>query len=67
MKKNITLSRDYNLLQKVIIVDGQGGCGKTLLTTIISSLNRVELFNFLPEIENICILENFNKISKDAS
>ena len=67
IKRDITLSRDYNLLQKVIIVDGQGGCGKTLLTTIISSLNRVELFNFLPEIENICILENFNKISKDAS
>jgi len=65
--KKINVSRDFNLLQKVVIVDGQGGCGKTLLTTIIASLNRVELFNFLPEIENICILEDFKKISKDAS
>ena len=65
--KKINVSRDFNLLQKVVIVDGQAGCGKTLLTTIIASLNRVELFNFLPEIENICILEDFKKISKDAS
>ncbi len=67
LNKKINISRDFNLLEKVIIVDGQGGCGKTLMTTVIASLKRVELFNFLPEIENICILENFKKISKDAS
>ena len=67
LNKKINISRDFNLLEKVIIVDGQGGCGKTLFTTIIATLNRVELFNFLPEIENICILEKFKKISKDAS
>ena len=65
--QHTNVSRDFNLLQKVVIIDGQGGCGKTLLSPIISTLDRIELFNFLPEIENICILENFNKISKDAS
>jgi|TARA_B100001964_G_scaffold160342_1_gene176093 hypothetical protein len=69
MKKNksIKIYRDENLLNQVVFVDGQAGCGKTMLTAIVSSFKRVEIFNYAPEIENICILEYLNKISKDAS
>jgi hypothetical protein len=67
MKKNLKVSRDQNLLNKVVLIDGQAGCGKTLLTSLVSSFDRVEIFNYAPEIENICILEHLNKITKDAS
>ena len=67
MNNNIEVCRDENLLEKVVLVDGQAGCGKTMLTSLISSFNRVEIFNYAPEIENICILEHLDKISEDAS
>ena len=53
MKKNLKVSRDQNLLNKVVLIDGQAGCGKTLLTSLVSSFDRVEIFNYAPEIENI--------------
>ncbi len=67
MKKDLKVSRDNNLLKKVVLIDGQAGCGKTMLTSLVSSLDRVEIFNYAPEIENICILEHLKKITKDAS
>jgi len=67
MNKNTKICRDINLLNQVVMVDGQAGCGKTLFTSLVSSFERVEIFNYAPEIENICILEYLNKISKDAS
>ena len=67
MSENINICRDENLLDQVVFIDGQAGCGKTMLTSIVSTFNRVEIFNYAPEIENICILEFFNKISKDAA
>ena len=67
MNNDIKACRDENLLDTVVLIDGQPGCGKTLFTSLISSFDRVEIFNFCPEIENICILEYLNKITKDAS
>ena len=67
MQDKIKVTRDKTLVNKVVFVDGQAGCGKTMITSIISSFNRVEIFNYAPEIENICILENYNKITKDAA
>ena len=60
------VTRDNNLLQSVVFVDGQPGCGKTLLSAIIASLERVELLNYSPEVENLCILKELNKIDEDA-
>ena len=60
------ISRKEHLLQKVVFIDGQAGCGKTLVNAIISSMKRVELLNYAPEIENLCILKDLNKISDDA-
>lgn len=66
LAKNFKITRKDNLLKSVVFIDGQAGCGKTLLNSIIASYNRVELMNYAPEVENLCILKNLNKISNDA-
>ena len=65
--KNLKTIRKSSLLTKVLFVDGQAGCGKTMLTPIISSFNRLEIFNYSSEIENICALNFLKKISYDAA
>ena len=50
------IKRNVHLAPKVIIVDGQGGCGKTMLSPIIGSFNQVELLNYAFELEWICRL-----------
>ena len=63
--KNIS-TRNESLINKVVFTDGQPGCGKTLFTSLISTLKRIEIFNFSAEIENICALNYLNKIDNDA-
>ena len=65
--KEIILSRNDYMAKKVVFVDGQVGCGKTLLSSIISAMSHVELLSYLPEVENICVLNFFNKIQSDAA
>ena len=65
-KKNIKVARNKNLLNSAVFIDGQAGCGKTLLNAIVASLNKVEILNYATEVENLCILKNLNKIDDDA-
>ena len=61
------ICRLYNLTENVVIVDGQPGCGKTMLSPIISTLDRVEIMTFAFEIEFNCRLFQLGKITKDAA
>ena len=61
------LNRKNELLNDLLIVDGQPGSGKTLFTQIFGSFDRVEHFNYSTEIENICGLFHLNKITEDAT
>ena len=65
--KGIILSRNDYMAKKVVFVDGQAGCGKSLVSSIISAMSYVELLSYLPEVENICVLNFFNKIQNDAA
>jgi len=67
--KNIKskIIRQKQLAQKIVIVDGQPGCGKTMLSPIIASMGRVELLSYAFEIEFICRLFHLNKIEADAA
>ena len=56
-----------HLAEKIVIVDGQPGCGKTMLSPIIAAMERVELFSFAFEIEFICRLFHLKKIQEDAA
>jgi len=67
MFEDLKLDRQETLINKVLIIDGQAGSGKTLFTQICGSLNRVEHFTYSTEIENICALMYLNKIEKDAA
>ena len=58
------ICRLYNLTENVVIVDGQPGCGKTMLSPIISTLDRVEIMTFAFEIEFNCRLFQLGKITK---
>ena len=68
MQKNDTplLVRNDILLEQLVLIDGQAGCGKTLFTAIVAAMDRVELLNYSSELENICALNYLNKVSKDA-
>ena len=55
------------LAEKIVIVDGQPGCGKTMLSPIVASLDRVELVSYAFEIEFICRLFSLKRIDGDAA
>jgi hypothetical protein len=61
------LTRNNNLIQDIIIVDGIPGCGKTMASAIISSLDRVELMKFCYDIEYYCILNHYNNINLNVA
>jgi len=63
----VKVVRHYQMAQKIVIVDGQPGCGKTMLSAIMASMNRVELLSYAFEVEFICRLLNLNKIDNDAA
>jgi hypothetical protein len=72
MDKNNTIQvtkiiRQNQLTEKIVIVDGQAGSGKTMLSPIISSMKRVELLSYAFEVEWICRLFHLNKIEEDAA
>ena len=59
--------RQKMLCEKIVFIDGQPGCGKTMLSPIISAFDRVELLNYAFEVEFICRLFYFGKIDGDAA
>ncbi len=65
--KKTKVVRQKCLAEKIVIVDGQPGCGKTMLSPIIASLDRVELVSYAFEIEFICRLHSLDKIDDDAA
>lgn len=65
MEINFNRNQSYN--NKILIIDGQPGCGKTLFSQICSSFKRMEMFSFAFELEFIIKLYNFKKIEKNAT
>jgi hypothetical protein len=65
--KEIKVIRQKQLNEKIVIVDGQPGCGKTMLSPIITTFQRVELLSYAFEVEFICRLYHLKKIDIDAA
>jgi len=65
--EHLKIVRKEQLAEKIVIVDGQPGCGKTMLSPIMASMERVELLSYAFEIEFICRLFHLNKIDADAA
>lgn len=60
-------TRSVTFEAPVVVIDGQPGCGKTMLSPIVAALDRVELLTYAYEIEYICALRHLNKIDSDAA
>ena len=65
--KRIIPSRDAQLVQQVVVVDGLVGGGKGLISTIVGALPRVEMWIHRPEIEQICGLYHLGQITLEAA
>ncbi|EKD71448.1 MAG: hypothetical protein ACD_46C00181G0013 [uncultured bacterium] len=59
--------RENILLNKLIIVDGIGKCGKSIMLDLISSFRSVEKKDFNPFLEYIGLAYKYNKISIDMA
>ena len=66
-KQSLKLSRSTYLANEIVIIDGLPGCGKTMLSPILSSFDRVELISYAFEVEWTCRLNYLRKIDKDAA
>ena len=65
MLNNKTL-RSTQLVEDIAVIDGQPGCGKTLFNTICSYLERFEVMQYSPQIENYFALYALEKLPLDA-
>lgn len=65
--KRITLARPSRLCEALVVIDGFPGCGKTMLSAIVASLDRVELLKYSYEIEQASIMHDFGLISLDTA
>jgi hypothetical protein len=59
--------RGQGLVDRVVVTGGLPGCGKTMMTPIISSLGRVEVQKFNYAVEHLCALRWLNRIEDDAA
>lgn len=62
-----TVVRPPHIAETVAIVDGVPGCGKTLLSRVVESLDRVELQKFNFGVEYACSLRFLGAIEDDAA
>lgn len=61
-----TIRKPY-MAEKVVFVDGQEGCGKTMFSRLISAFDRVEKLTFGYEIEQFCALRYLNNLDIDSA
>jgi len=64
---SLSVSRKPHLAKKIVMVGGQAGCGKSLFSRLISTLERVELPTFSYEIEHYCSLNFLQQLSLNAA
>ena len=65
--ESLKIVRNEYLAEKVLIVNGQPGCGKTMLSPIVAAMDRVELLTYAFELEYICALYYLQKMTVDAA
>ena len=63
----LSVSRKPHLANKIVMIGGLDGCGKTLFAPIISALERVELPTYSYEIEHYCSLNFLQNLSLNAA
>ena len=64
---NLTNSNDDNLCKRLVVIDGIPGCGKTMLSAIVSSLSNIELLKYSYEVEIYCHLHDLKILDLNNS
>lgn len=59
--------RPVSLAERVVFVGGQPGCGKTMITPILSSFARVEIQKYHYMLEHLCDLCFLGKVQDDVA
>ena len=62
-----SIVRKPQMVEKVLFVDGQPGCGKSMFSSIVASLDRVEKMTIKYQIEMTCALRLLNRIDEDVA
>ena len=65
MLKKINLNK--NLSENILLISGISRSGKSLFAPIISSLDKIQNFQMIPEIEEILRLYYIGKITKEIA
>ena len=64
---NFKISRKQQMLHKVVMINGFPGCGKTMLSPIVSAFDRVEIMQYSYSFEQICHLHFLNRVDNDVA
>ena len=67
VNSEILISRSPQMLHKAVIINGFPGCGKTMLSPIVSAFDRVEIMQYAPVIEQMCELWGLDSIDEDVA
>jgi hypothetical protein len=59
--------REPHIAGTVAIINGLPGCGKTLMTAIVGTLERVELMRYNFHLEHVCVLWHLGALAEDAA
>jgi len=63
----VNVVRPPHIAEQVVFVDGLPGCGKTMMSPIVSAMARVELMQYAYPIEYVCALRYLETMSPDAA
>ncbi len=66
-EKKTTFTRGAHIAPLVVLSDGLPGCGKTMMSPIVSALDRVEMMRYNYALEHVCVLHHLKSISPDAA
>ncbi|MBI2067910.1 MAG: hypothetical protein HYT77_07860 [Deltaproteobacteria bacterium] len=67
MRKDNKTSRRVHIAPQIVFADGISGSGKTALSAVLQSLERVEVQRIDPIYEEICVMRFLDRIEEDAA
>ena len=67
LENKIVISRKPQMLHELVIINGFPGCGKTMMSSIVSSIGQVEIMQYAPVIEQMCELYGLDSIEENVA
>ena len=64
---NVDFKRDQFLTDKLLVLDGLTGTGKTMISNVLESFEKVEVGRFIYDVEHIAISHELGALRTDAA